>query len=76
MCGRYSLTTPVDGLRRLFGFDRIPNLPARYNIAPTQAVLAVRAEGDLVWESTEAIRVATDGRGRISRLLDSCEWRS
>ncbi|MEQ8443134.1 MAG: SOS response-associated peptidase [Alphaproteobacteria bacterium] len=45
MCGRYSLTTPVEGLRRLFGFDRIPNLPARYNIAPTQAVLAVRMEG-------------------------------
>jgi len=46
MCGRFALTTPVDGLRRLFGFDRIPNLPARYNIAPTQAVLAVRAEGE------------------------------
>jgi putative SOS response-associated peptidase YedK len=43
MCGRYSLTLPVDGIRRLFGFDQIPNLPARYNIAPTQAVLAVRA---------------------------------
>ena len=42
MCGRYSLTTPVDGIRKLFGFDQIPNLPARYNIAPTQAVLIVR----------------------------------
>ena len=43
MCGRFSLTTPVDGIRRLFGFSQIPNLPARYNIAPTQAVLNVRA---------------------------------
>ncbi len=43
MCGRFSLTTPVDGIRRLFGFSQIPNLPARYNIAPTQAILAVRA---------------------------------
>jgi len=43
MCGRFSLTTPVDGIRRLFGFGQIPNLPARYNIAPTQAILAVRA---------------------------------
>ena len=43
MCGRFSLTTPVEGIRRLFGFSQIPNLPARYNIAPTQAVLAVRA---------------------------------
>lgn len=46
MCGRYSLTLPVDGIRRLFGFDQIPNLPARYNIAPTQAVLAVRRNED------------------------------
>ncbi|MAO93503.1 MAG: DUF159 family protein [Rhodospirillales bacterium] len=44
MCGRYSLTTPVDGIRKLFGFSQIPNLPARYNIAPTQAVLAVRRD--------------------------------
>ena len=45
MCGRYSLTTPVDGLRALFGFQEVPNLPPRYNIAPSQAVLAV-ARGD------------------------------
>jgi len=44
MCGRFSLTTPVDGIRALFGFSQIPNLPARYNIAPTQAVLAVRRD--------------------------------
>jgi len=43
MCGRFSLTRPVDAIRKLFGFSQIPNLPARYNIAPTQAVLAVRA---------------------------------
>ncbi|RVU33806.1 SOS response-associated peptidase [Hwanghaeella grinnelliae] len=43
MCGRFSLTTPVEGIRRLFGFSQIPNLPARFNIAPTQAVLNVRA---------------------------------
>lgn len=43
MCGRYSLTTPVEGLRKLFGFSQIPNLPPRWNIAPTQAVLTVRA---------------------------------
>jgi len=42
MCGRYSLTTPVDGLRKLFDFKQLPNLPPRYNIAPTQAVLVVR----------------------------------
>ena len=42
MCGRYSLTTPVDSMACLFGFDERPNLAARYNIAPTQDVLIVR----------------------------------
>ena len=42
MCGRYSLTTPVEGIRRLFEFAALPNLPARYNIAPTQAAPVVR----------------------------------
>lgn len=46
MCGRYTLTTPVDGLRQLFGFKELPNLPPRYNIAPAQAVLTVgRGDG-------------------------------
>lgn len=42
MCGRYSLTSPVDALRRLFQFDNSPNVPVRVNIAPTQDVAAVR----------------------------------
>lgn len=46
MCGRFSLTTPVEGIRRLFGFREIPNLPARYNIAPTQAILTVRSAAE------------------------------
>jgi putative SOS response-associated peptidase YedK len=36
MCGRYSLTTPVEALRSLFHFEQRPNLGPRYNIAPTQ----------------------------------------
>jgi putative SOS response-associated peptidase YedK len=44
MCGRYSLTTPVEGVRQVFGFLERPNLAARYNIAPTQEVPAVRLE--------------------------------
>ena len=42
MCGRYSLTSPVESVARIFGFDERPNLMARYNIAPTQDVLIVR----------------------------------
>lgn len=46
MCGRYTLTAPIDSMRALFGFDSSPNLAARYNIAPGQDVPAVRLAGD------------------------------
>ena len=42
MCGRYSLTTPLEGVQQLFGIDAMPNLAARYNIAPTQPVIVIR----------------------------------
>jgi putative SOS response-associated peptidase YedK len=42
MCGRYSLTSPVEAMRALFGFDELPNLQPRYNIAPTQDVPVIR----------------------------------
>jgi putative SOS response-associated peptidase YedK len=42
MCGRYSLTTAPEALRRLFDFDNLPNLAPRYNIAPTQLAPVVR----------------------------------
>jgi putative SOS response-associated peptidase YedK len=42
MCGRYKLATPADVLRDVFGFVERPNLPARYNIAPTQDAPVVR----------------------------------
>ena len=42
MCGRYSLTTPLDALRSLFDFESLLNLPPRYNIAPTQEAAVVR----------------------------------
>lgn len=42
MCGRYSLTTPAEAVMALFRLPPGPNLPARYNIAPTQDVPVVR----------------------------------
>jgi putative SOS response-associated peptidase YedK len=42
MCARFTLTTPASELAKLFGFSEKPNLPARYNIAPTQDILVVR----------------------------------
>ena len=53
MCGRFLLTTPPEALQRLFGFSELPNLEARYNVAPSQAVAAMvrddRARRHLVW---------------------------
>jgi len=46
MCGRYSLTTPVEGLRQVFGFLERPNLAPRYNVAPSQDIAAVRLGED------------------------------
>jgi putative SOS response-associated peptidase YedK len=46
MCGRYSLTTPVEGLRRLFEVPELPNLAPRYNIAPSQDAPVVRLGQD------------------------------
>lgn len=46
MCGRYSLTTPAEAVRALFGYRARPNLRPRYNIAPTDEVLVVRLAKD------------------------------
>ena len=46
MCGRYSLTTPPEAMRDLFGIDTLLNSPARYNIAPTQTAPVVRRQAE------------------------------
>jgi putative SOS response-associated peptidase YedK len=46
MCGRYTLSTPAEVVAELVGLDAVPELPLRYNIAPTQEVAAVRVEND------------------------------
>ena len=42
MCSRYSLTSPPEAVRALFGYEERPEFPPRYNIAPTQPVAIVR----------------------------------
>lgn len=59
MCGRYSLTTPLEALRHLFDFAESPNLRPRYNIAPTQIVPVVRAG---------------EGQGQNRRSLAMMRW--
>lgn len=50
MCGRFTLRTPAAALVEQFGLPLFENaenpLPPRYNIAPTQLVLAVRNAAD------------------------------
>ena len=42
MCGRFTLTDPDPEIAVQFGLPQIPDMPPRYNIAPTQPVAAVR----------------------------------
>jgi putative SOS response-associated peptidase YedK len=42
MCGRATLTTGAEDLREFFGLGQQPELPPRYNIAPTQPIAVVR----------------------------------
>ncbi|HEX5758616.1 MAG TPA: SOS response-associated peptidase [Thermoanaerobaculia bacterium] len=43
MCGRYTLSSPGDALAEVFGLPKAPQLPLRFNIAPTQESAVVRA---------------------------------
>lgn len=74
MCGRYSLTTPVEGLRQLFEFPEQPNLQPRYNIAPTQEVAAVRREPPVSDSSDEAADEAKTGSSGAARHLVLLRW--
>jgi len=54
MCGRFTLATPVQDLVKQFSIADVSGIEARYNIAPSQAVAAVREEKgegarELVW---------------------------
>lgn len=46
MCGRYTLTTPLDQILDLFRLQTAPDLGPRYNLAPTQEALVVRVTED------------------------------
>ena len=47
MCGRYTLRTPVETLAEEFGITGpLPEVPTRFNVAPTQEVAAVLEEDE------------------------------
>lgn len=51
MCGRFTLAADANELAEYFGLDVPADLPARFNIAPTQTVPVVRngTDGGLEW---------------------------
>lgn len=54
MCGRYSLTSTREALKEWFPLYDLPEITPRYNIAPTQQVLAARMDlqterGEVTW---------------------------
>jgi putative SOS response-associated peptidase YedK len=57
MCGRYNITTPAEAMSRIFGIaGPLPNIPARYNVAPTQDVPVVRFNPEKRERSLDMVR--------------------
>jgi len=57
VCGRFVNKLPVAEIARIFGTrNALPNYPARYNIAPTQPVLAVRHNPESGERALDALR--------------------
>jgi putative SOS response-associated peptidase YedK len=46
MCGRFTLRTSPQEVAKAFQLDGVPEFSPRYNIAPTQQVLAIRLHDD------------------------------
>ena len=42
MCGRFTLSTPAQTLQQIFDLSETPDLPPRYNIAPSEAIATIR----------------------------------
>ena len=44
MCGRFTLRTPAKDIVKMFGLIEAPELKPRYNIAPTQQIVAIKLD--------------------------------
>jgi len=56
MCGRFTLDVSPELLAEIFGLTGIPVFPARYNITPTQKVLAIRSLADNIHRELVLLR--------------------
>jgi putative SOS response-associated peptidase YedK len=45
MCGRFAITLTPEAYRAAYGYEEQPNFPPRYNVAPTQPIALVHADG-------------------------------
>lgn len=72
MCGRFSLSTPACVIARFFGAaGPVPDLDPRYNIAPSQGVLIVRAGST---RAASSVGGTDAGRGEGTRELAVLRW--
>lgn len=46
MCGRFTQRQQASSLKKEFGVEEVPGVEARFNIAPTQNILAIRQTPD------------------------------
>ncbi len=58
MCGRFALTATPDQTAAFLGLAELEQFPARYNIAPTQPILAVLSAGPRAPGSNRPDRMA------------------
>lgn len=63
MCGRFTITTPDELIAEAFGLGEIPELGARYNVAPSQDVAVVVRERPTGPNRLRLLRWGLDARG-------------
>ena len=56
MCGRATLTTPVDSIAEIFDVHPIDIGPPRFNLAPTQPLLTVRKDAEAAARELHLVR--------------------
>lgn len=75
MCGRYTITSPSEAVQRHFQVQERPNLPPRYNLAPTQEAPVVRLADDgarhLVFLRWGLVPFWADDPGIGSRMINA-----